>query len=59
MAFMSVVEHYTELFNIIFAFIDPIAKLTGIFLGLGIGYDGWWIIHQIRKNAQSFEEGVE
>lgn len=58
MVFASIVEHYTELFSIIFTFVDPLAKLTGMILGIGVGYDAWWIVHQIRKNAQSYEEGA-
>lgn len=57
MEFAAIVEHYTELFDIIFTFTDPIVKLTATILGLGIGYDVWWIVHQVRKNAQSYEDG--
>ena len=57
MEFAAIVEHYTELFTIVFAFLDPIIKLTGTILGSGIGYDAWWIVHQVRKNAQSYENG--
>ena len=57
MEFAEIIECYTELFDIIFTFANPIVKLTASILGLGIGYDAWWIVHQVRKNAQSYEDG--
>jgi hypothetical protein len=56
MGLTEIIARYTELFNIIFSFLDPVAKLTAIILGIGIMYDLWWIIHRIRKNAQSYDE---
>ena len=53
-------QKYTELFNIIFAYATPFFKLAfmifGAIYGIELLIDLAWIVHQIRKNAEAFNE---
>lgn len=53
-------QKYTELFNIIFTYATPFFKLAfmifGAIYGIELLIDLAWIVHQIRKNAEAFNE---
>ena len=53
-------QKYTELFNIIFTYATPFFKLAfmifGAIYGIELLIDLAWIVQQIRKNAEAFNE---
>lgn len=57
MSFIEFMESYTTLFNIIFAFVIPIAKLYAIGVGIWLLVDVQWIIHQVKTNAEGYQNG--
>ena len=55
-------DSYVELFNTIFTFVIPCAKLLAIWVGVNLLIDLQWIVHQIRRNAEGYnndDKGVE
>ena len=52
----DVLIRYSELFNIIFTFVVPVAKLAAIICGVLLIEDLRWIAHQIRKNASGYDK---
>jgi hypothetical protein len=54
----DVIQRYTEILNILLAYVAPFAKLTAIIFGTIYGInllmDIAWIVHQIRKNAENY-----
>lgn len=55
--FTDFMNSYKELFNIIFTFVIPFVKLFAIGMGVWLLIDLQWIVHQIRVNAEGFQNG--
>lgn len=55
--FTDFMNSYKELFNIIFTFVVPFVKLFAIGTGVCLLIDLQWIVHQIRKNAEGYQNG--
>ena len=53
----DIIARYKELFDIIFIFVLPFVKLFAIGIGVWLLVDLQWIVHQIRKNAEGYQNG--
>ena len=53
-------QKYTKLFDLIFTYATPFFKLAfmifGAIYGIELLIDLAWIVHQIRKNAETFND---
>jgi 4-hydroxybenzoate polyprenyltransferase len=53
-------ERYIAAFELVFTYVTPLIKLFvliyGAIYGLNLLVDLAWIIHQIRKNAEDYED---
>ena len=53
-------QKYTKLFDLIFTYATPFFKLAfmifGAIYGIELLIDLAWIVHQIRKNAEAFND---
>ena len=61
MEFKEFMDSYRELFNIIITFVIPFVKLFAVGVGISLLVDLQWIVHQIRKNAEGYnnDKGAE
>lgn len=50
---------YRSLFDIIFTFVLPFVALYAIAMGIWVLVDLQWIIHQIRINAEKYQNEDE
>lgn len=57
MVLKDFMDSYVELFDIVFTFVIPLAKLLAIGVGVDLLIDLRWIVHQIRRNAEGYNNG--
>lgn len=55
MALKDFIIAYKSLFDIIFTFVLPFVALYAIGLGIWVLVDLQWIVHQVRINAEKFQ----
>lgn len=57
MGLKEFIDAYRSLFDIIFTFVIPFVKLYAIAMGIWLLIDIQWIVHQIRSNAEGYQNG--